>query len=90
MLDTERRPAFHYEIVSGDAVVQVREQPIPVRIDGRPALRRLFEVTGSPGQRFVVQAAGHRFLDTGEPADEPMLRDLDENGTARFTLELTW
>ena len=90
LLDTERRPTFHYEVGSGDALVQVREQPIPVRTDGRPALHRRFELTGSPGQRFVVQASGHRFLDTGDPADEPTFRRLDENGTARFVLELTW
>ena len=89
-LDSERRPAFHYEVVSGDDVVQVWEQPVPVRTDRRTALHRRFEVTGSPGQRFLVGASGHRFLETGEPADEPTQRRLDENGTARFVLELTW
>ncbi len=29
-------------------------------------------------------------MDSGEAADEPTPRRLDENGTARFVLELTW
>ena len=88
--DTNRRPTFHYELLTGDAVVQVRENPFPVWTDGRPSLHRRFELDGPPGRGFVVQAAGHRFLDTGEATDEPVARSLDADGTARFTLELTW
>ena len=88
--DTNRRPTFHYELIAPGAVVHVRESPVPVWTDGRPSLQRRFELDGPPGHRFVVHAAGHRFLDTGEAADEPVGRTLDGNGTARFTLELTW
>jgi len=88
--DTLRRPTFHYELIVGDAVVKVSESPFPVWTDGRPSLHRRFELDGPPGLGFVVQAAGHRFLDTGEAADEPVGRSLDGDGTARFTLELTW
>ncbi len=88
--DTLRRPTFHYELIAGDAVVHVSESPVPIWTDGRPSLQRRFELDGPPGRRFVVHAAGHRFLDTGESADEPVDRSLDGNGIARFTLELTW
>ncbi len=88
--DTLRRPTFHYEVTAGDAVVHVGESPVPVWTDGRPSLQRRFELEGPPGHQYIVHAAGHRFLDTGEAADEPIERNLDGNGTARFTLELTW
>jgi mono/diheme cytochrome c family protein len=88
--DTLRRPTFQYEITSGDTVVHVSESPVPTWTDGRPSLQRRFELDGPPGGRFIVHAAGHRFLETGETTDEPVGRTLDANGTARFTLELTW
>ena len=89
-LDSERRPTFHYEFSAGDDVLHVSETPVPVWTDGRPSLQRRFELRGPPGHSFVVQAAGHRFLDTGAAVDTPVSRSLDADGTARFTLELTW
>ncbi len=89
-LDSERRPSFHYDLAAGNEVVHVREQPVPVWTDGRPSLQRRFELTGPPGRPFVVLAAGHRFIESGESADVAVHRSLDENGTARFTLELSW
>ncbi len=89
-LDSERRPTFHYEYPAGDDVVHVSESSVPVWIDGRPTLQRRFELRGPPGWSFAVQAAGHRFLDTGAAVDTPVSLSLDDDGTARFTLELTW
>ena len=89
-LDSLRRPLFHYDLAAGNEVVHVSEQPVPVWTDGRPSLQRHFELTGPPGRPFVVLAAGHRFVESGEPADVAVHRSLDENGTARFTLELSW
>jgi mono/diheme cytochrome c family protein len=89
-LDSDRRPTFHYELAVEGGVVHVSERPVPVWTDGKPSLQRHFELDGPPGRPFVVQAAGHTLLDTGEPADTPVTRHLDANGTARFTLELTW
>ena len=89
-LDSERRPSFLYDLAAGNEVVHVREQPVPVWTDGRPSLQRRFELTGPPGRPFVVLAAGHRFVESGESADVAVHRSLDENGTARFTLELSW
>ena len=89
-LDSERRPLFRYDLAAGDDVVHVREQPVPLWIDGQPLLQRRFELTGPPGRPFVVLAAGHRFVDSREPVDRAVHRSLDKNGTARFTLELSW
>ena len=89
-LDSERRPSFLYDLAAGDEVVHVREQPVPLWTDGRPSLQRHFELTGPPGRPFVVLAAGHRFVDSGESADSAVHRGLDKNGAARFTLELSW
>ena len=89
-LDGERRPIFRYDLAAGDDVVHVREQPVPLWTDGRPSLQRRFELTGPPGRPFVVLAAGHRFVESGESADAGVHRSLDEHGTARFTLELSW
>ena len=89
-LDEQRRPVFIYELLDGDARFAVAEQPIPRVVEGRTSLLRRFVIEGPAGRALVVYAPSHRFVESGEPADSARPLVLDADGTATFTLELTW
>ena len=90
-LDSDRRPIFHYELPTARRRRAGQRAP-RAGVDRRQAVAAAALRTRRAAGHvpFIVQAAGHAFLDTGEPADTPVTRHLDGSGTARFTLELTW
>ncbi len=92
-LDEQRRPVFRYDLAAGDAVIAVREQPVPWGTDDAPSLLRRFVLSGPAGASVLVDLAGHRLLEASPPS--PGARDrfeitLDDTGSATFSVELTW
>lgn len=94
-LDENKYPTFNYDVMGDGVVVSVREKPRAVIQDGRSYLLREFDLSGPAGAKLIVNLSGTSI--TNIPSYLSKIDDdghyeviLDENGSASFSVEVTW